>query len=344
MQSKHLRAVFCSFVLLALTASGCVQGTAPEEEGPYAVLRQALVDALEQCQASMDDCVSSAAGPTDVLDCRSEFESCVTAVTETPDAIIGAAPVPNPTDLADMGDLPTADLPVDLPSTELLELPDVSDMESVLDCPQSLTDCVAGGGDVMDCADQARDCMGSMELPVDLPSTELLELPDVSDMESVLDCPQSLGDCVAGGGDVVECADQARTCMGADLLPVDMPVELLPTMTLPDTEGGIECMTSLADCVAGGGDIMDCADQARDCAESALPTAALPDVTDLGSDDMPSLFGDDLPLVGELPDPLETIAGGADCAQGLAECMASGDPTSACAEAARSCLENPLPF
>jgi len=290
MKAKHLKVIFCLFALFALMASGCVQGTAPEEEGPYSVVHQALVDELVQCQESVADCVSSAAGPTEVLECRSEFETCVTTVTEAPvDMVVGATGIPDPTDLADPAALPTGELPVDLPSTELLP-----------------------------------------------------ELPDVSDMDSVLDCPQSLTDCMADGGDVVECADQARACMGADL-PVDMPVELLPSMTLPDTEGGIECMTSLADCVAGGGDMLDCADQARACAGDALPTAELPDVTGLGSD-APSLLGEDLPLVGELPNPLETVAGGADCAQSLTDCMASGDPTNACAEAARSCLENALPF
>ena len=50
MTAKHLKAVFCLFALFALMASGCVQGTASEEEGPYSVIRQALpADFSAQC-------------------------------------------------------------------------------------------------------------------------------------------------------------------------------------------------------------------------------------------------------------------------------------------------------
>ncbi len=358
MKAKHLMVIFCSFALFASIASGCAQSTAPDEEGPYSVVRQALVDELLQCRESISDCVTSAAGMSDVLECRSEFEACVTTVTDAANTAVDDlascqdAAVECATDASSVSEVLACreeltactdgllDEAAQLP--DLLGLPDLGDLpnaEAVISCSTDLTDCVSGGGSVVECADQARECLGA-ELPVDLPAIELPDLPDIPDAGAVLECSQSLSDCVSGGGGVVECADQARECLGVEL-PVDLPVEL-PDMTLPDVGAGAECMTSLADCVAGGGSIMDCADEARACAQAALPAVQLPGIPDLGLPTPGDLLGGDLPLVGELPDPVGVANGGIDCVQGLADCITGGESVITCADAARTCLMDQL--
>jgi len=337
--------IICSVVLSGL-AFGCAQDTT-SEEGPYSVVRQALVDELLQCRESISDCVTSATGLSDIADCRDEFETCMTTVVDAADTAVSDlaacqdAAVDCVTDAGSMSDVGECrdeymacaeDLVPDVSQLpDILDLPDLGDLpdaEAVITCGQDLRDCVTGGGSVVECADAARECLGA-ELPVDLPDIDLpIDLPDVPGPKAVLDCSESLVDCVTNGGTVMECADQARECLGVEL-PVDLP-DGLPDVTLPDVNGGVECVTSLADCVAGGGKIMECADQARDCAVDTLPDVTLPDIGGL-------------PGIGDL-DPVGTVNGGIDCVQALAECVTGGGSVLTCADEARTCLMDQLPI
>lgn len=338
-----LMVVTCSVVLFAL--AGCAADT-PNEQGPFSVVRQALVDELLQCRESISDCVTSASGISEVLACRSEFETCMTTVTDAADAAVSdlaacqdaavdcVTGASSASDVAECRDEFMACAEGLVPDVsqlpDILDLPDLGDLpdaEAVITCSQDLRDCVTGGGSVVECADQARDCLGA-ELPVDLPPIDLPDLPDVPDAETALGCAQDLRDCVTGGGSVMECADQARDCLGVEL-PVELP-DSLPDVTLPDVGAGVECMTSLADCVTGGGSIMDCADQARACAADALPDVQIPDVG--------------LPIIDDLPDPVDVANGGIDCVQALAECVTGGGSVITCADEARACLMDQLPL
>jgi hypothetical protein len=347
-----LTVIICSIVLSGL-AFGCAQDTTPKQ-GPYSVAREALVDELLQCRESISDCLTSATGISDIADCRDEFENCMTTVTDAADAAVSDmaacqdAAVDCVADAKSMSDVGACredymacaeDLVPDVSQIpDILDLPDLGDLpdaEAVITCGQDLRDCVTGGGSVVECADAARECLGA-ELPVDLPDIKLPDgLPDIPNPEDVLACSESLADCVTNGGSVMECADQARDCLGVEL-PVDLPDGLLPDVTLPDVNGGAECMTSLADCVAGGGRIMDCADQARECAAATLPDITLPDLGGL-----PGMGG--LPGIGNL-DPVGNINGGIDCVQTLAECVTGGGSIMDCADEARTCLMDQLPL
>jgi hypothetical protein len=285
-----LTVVTCSVVLFAL--AGCAADT-PNEQGPFSVVRQALVDELLQCRESVSDCVTGASGISEVLACRSEFETCMSTVTDAADAA-------------------------------------VSDLAA---CQDAAVDCVTGASsasDVAECRDEFMACAEGLVPDVSqLPDvSDLPDLGDLPDAEAVVTCSQDLRDCVTGGGSVVECADQARECMGVEL-PVDVP-DSLPDVTLPDVGAGAECMTSLADCVAGGGSVVDCADQARACAADALPDVQIPDVG--------------LPIIDDLPDPVDVANGGIDCAQTLAGCVTGGGSVITCADEARACLTDQLPL
>lgn len=95
-----------------------------------------------------------------------------------------------------------------------------------------------------------------------------------------------------------------------------------------------QCQEDFEGCVNGGGDFVDCADDLHLCL-TELPDVDVPDIPDIPIPDPP-----DIPDIPDLPDLGDGF--GADCLDGLRQCLDGGGDPATCADEANVCFEDGL--
>ena len=178
------------------------------------------------------------------------------------------------------------------------DTPVLPDPGELVNCVKVAKDCIVGGGDIVGCRDDFKQCAEDA-VPI------LGDLPDPLDVAS---CVDTAKDCLIGGGSIWDCRDDFETCMET-AVPIlsDLP-ELtdLPTFecadafkqclddgtaeeqckdelkTCVDDQGfdlpeipnpidGLNCIHEAKDCLVGGGAVKDCREDFGTCIDDMIP-------------------------------------------------------------------------